>query len=177
MDFEALAFAVAIFGLRVIGNMITTVRLVMLVRGQRLITTLLAALESLIFALALGSVVSNLGNVLNLAAYSGGYAIGGYLGMELEHRLVKRYIAIRVISPLLSHEIAEAVRAAGYGATESFGQGAEGRVGSITIVVVHLEVRQVTKIVHEVDPNAFIYLEELRGISHGHFRRLMRQER
>lgn len=177
MDWETVAFAGGIFALRVIGNMIVTLRLVMLMRGHRLITTVLAAVESLIFALTLGSVVTNLSNVLNLAAYSGGFAIGALAGMELERRIVRRYIAIRVVSPLKGHDVAQAVRAAGYGATEGWGQGAEGTVGSVTIVVGHMEVKQVTKIVQEVDPKAFVYLEELRGISHGHFRRLMRQER
>lgn len=177
MELEALALAGGIFALRVVGNMITTVRLVMLMRGYRLVTMTLAALESLIFAVALGSVVQNLGNVLNLTAYCTGYAIGGYLGMELESRLVKRYVSVHVISPTLAHEIAQAVRAAGFGATESWGQGAEGQVGSVTIVVGHREVQQVANIVQAVDPQAFTMMEELRAISRGHFRRLMRPER
>ena len=69
MDTDVLLTAGGIFLLRVVGNMITTFRLVLIVRGQKLPSTIMAALEALVFALALGSVVSNLGNVWNLTAY------------------------------------------------------------------------------------------------------------
>jgi uncharacterized protein YebE (UPF0316 family) len=86
-------------------------------------------------------------------------------------------VAIQTISPRYAHDIAEAIRAAGYGATESWGMGGGGQVGSVTTVVGHHQVREITALVHKVDPAAFMMLEELRGISHGYFRRLLRQER
>lgn len=174
MDWELIATAAGIFGLRVVGNMLTTLRLVLILRARRLLSAILAIFESLIFAVALGSVVQNLNNGWNLAAYSLGFAVGGYLGMALESRLILRYVAINVISPHRAHDIAEAVRDAGFGATESWGQGATGEVGSVQIVVVHREVKQVVKLVQKVDDNAFVTFEELRGISRGYFRRFMR---
>ena len=177
MDLEVLTLAGGIFVLRVVGNMLTTLRTVMLVRGQKLRSSLLAMLESLIFAVALGSVVSNLGNIPNLTAYVTGYAVGGYLGLVVEGRLIQKFVAIQIISPRYAHSIAEAIREAGYGATESWGMGGGGQVGSVTAVVGHHQVREITKVVQDVDPAAFMMLEELRGISHGHFRRLLRPER
>jgi uncharacterized protein YebE (UPF0316 family) len=177
MELSVVLTAVLIFGLRVLGNMVTTVRLVLLVRGQKLMVTVLAMFESLIFALALGTVVKDLNNVMNLIAYCTGFATGGYLGMELERRLIQRFVAVRVFSPHKSHELALAIREAGFGATESWGQGAEGRVGMVEAVVGHQQVRAVTLIVQGVDGNAFVTLEELRGISHGYFRRSLRLER
>jgi uncharacterized protein YebE (UPF0316 family) len=177
VDLEVLTLAGGIFVLRVIGNMLTTLRTVMLVRGQKLRSSLLAMLESLVFAVALGSVVSNLGNIANLTAYVTGYAVGGYLGLVVEGRLVQKFVAVQVISPRNAHDIAEAIREAGYGATESWGMGGGGQVGSVTAVVGHHQVREITEVVQRVDPAAFMMLEELRGISHGYFRRLLRPER
>jgi uncharacterized protein YebE (UPF0316 family) len=177
MNTDILITAGGIFVLRVIGNMITTLRLVLIVRGQKISSSLLAVIEALIFAVALGSVVSNLNDVWNLAAYSVGYAVGGYLGLVLEHRLVQRYVSVHVISPKMAHEIAVAVREAGFGATESWGEGAEGTVGSVTVVVGHQEVKTVARIVHDIDPGAFLMMEELRAISQGYFRRFIRHER
>ena len=174
---DALLVAAGIFLLRVVGNMITTLRVVLMVRGQKISSSVLGALEALVFALALGSVVSNLGDLLNLTAYCLGYALGGYLGLVLEHRLVQRFVAVQIISPTLSHEVARAIRDGGYGATESWGRGAEGQVGSVTAVVGHQQVKEIIRIVERVDSDAFIMLEELRGISHGHFRRLARHAR
>ncbi len=177
MTSHVLIVAGGIFLLRLIGNMITTVRLVLIVRGQKLISTLLAAFEALIFAVALGSVVSNLDNLWNLAAYCLGYAVGGYLGLTLEQHLIQRFIAVQAISPRYAHEIAEALREAGYGATESWGLGGGGQVGTVTAVVGHRQVNEIVKLVHKIDDQAFVTFEELRGISRGYFRRLTRHER
>lgn len=176
MNYDVLLEFSGIFLLRVIGNMITTVRLVTLVRGQKIMSTILAIFEALIFALALGSVVTNLGNFWNLSAYCLGYAVGGYLGLVLEQRLIQRFVSIQAISTDQAHEIALAVRQAGYGATESWGEGAEGRRGMVTVVVGHRDVDHVTRIMQKVDPDVFVMMEELRGISRGYFR-LARQER
>jgi uncharacterized protein YebE (UPF0316 family) len=177
VDTGILISAGAIFVLRVVGNMLTTVRLVLIVRGQKLSSSLISILETLIFAIAFGKVVSNLDDVWNLAGYSVGFAVGGYLGLTLEQRLIQRFVAVHIISPTLAHEIAVAVREAGYGATETWGQGAQGQVGSVIAVVGHQQVRDVVRVVHGVDPKAFVTLEELRGISHGYFQRLVRPER
>ncbi|MBN1680290.1 MAG: DUF2179 domain-containing protein [Anaerolineae bacterium] len=170
MELEALLVAGGIFALRVIGNMMTTLRLVLIVRGQKLLSTVLAAFEALIFALVLGSVVTNLDNVLNLAAYCLGFAVGGYLGLVLEQHLIQRFISVTIISAVLSHDVAVAVREAGFGATEGWGEGAHGRVGSVTAVVGHQEIKQIVKIAQAVDPDAFVTMEELRSISRGYFR-------
>jgi uncharacterized protein YebE (UPF0316 family) len=177
MDWDMWLGVGGIFVLRVVGNMFTTLRLILIVRGQKLLSSIFAVLESLIFAVALGSVVSNLDNIPNLISYGVGYAVGGYLGVTLEQHFIQRFIAIQIISPTYAHDIALAVREAGYGATESWGLGGGGQVGSVTVVVGHQQVKDVNKIVQRIDPNAFVMIEELRGISHGYFRRLLRQER
>jgi uncharacterized protein YebE (UPF0316 family) len=176
MDWNVVLGAAGIFGLRVVGNMITTFRLVLVVRGQRIPSTVLSAFEALIFAVALGSVVTNLNNPWNLAAYCVGFAVGGYLGMLLENRMVQRFVLVQVISPQMGHEIAVAIREAGYGATEGIGQGAQGPVGSVSVAVGHHHVNRVVRVIQQIDPDAFVMTEELRAVSRGYFR-LMRQER
>ncbi|NLE52204.1 MAG: DUF2179 domain-containing protein [Chloroflexi bacterium] len=177
MELEALAVAGGIFALRVIGNIITTMRLVLIVRGEKLWSSVIGTIEALIFALALGGVVSSLDNLWNLAAYSVGYGVGGYLGLVLEQRLVTRFVSVNIISQHHGHDIAVAVREAGYGATEGSGKGGAGEVGSVTVVVRHRQVNDVVRVAHRIDPNAFVTMEELRGIARGHFRRLARPER
>ncbi len=177
VEWNEIGLVAAIFALRVIGNMMTTIRTVMIVRSQKFWSSVIGLFEALIFALALGSVVTNLNNIWNLAAYCIGYAVGGYLGLELEYRLVQRYVSVQVISPQFAHPIAQAIRQAGYGATESWGRGVEGQVGTVTAVVGHQQVSEVVRIARTIDPDAFILMEELRGISQGYFGRLARHAR
>jgi uncharacterized protein YebE (UPF0316 family) len=170
MDADVLLGAGGIFVLRVVGNMITTLRLITIMRGQRFVSTFLAIFEALIFAVALGSVVSNLDNLWNLSAYCLGYAAGGYLGMLVEHQFIQRYVSVNIISPAQWHEIATAIRAAGFGATEIIGQGIRGDVGTVRVVVGHRDVGRVLKLVQSIDPDAFVTTDELRAISRGYFR-------
>jgi uncharacterized protein YebE (UPF0316 family) len=78
---EAFAFALLIFGLRVLNNAMGTIRVIVMTGGQRGLSFVLAFLESLIFAFTASAVLTDLNNIPNLLAYSGGFAVGNYVGM------------------------------------------------------------------------------------------------
>ncbi len=170
LELDLILGALAIFALRLVGVSISTVRMLMLVQGRRALSSALGFFESLVFALAIGSVVTQLDNVWNLIAYCAGFATGTYLGMMLESRFITNFITVNVVSPHKAHQIAEAVRDAGFGATESWGQGAEGLVGAVRVVIRRRDVQKVIEIVNRVDPAAFITLDETRAVRHGYLR-------
>ncbi|MBN1202359.1 MAG: DUF2179 domain-containing protein [Anaerolineae bacterium] len=170
METGVLLTAGGIFLLRVVGNMLTTLRLIVLVRGEKLRSSALAIFETLVFAIALGNVVNNLNNGWNLTAYCLGYAVGGYLGMTLEQRLIKRFVAVDIISAHHAHVIALAVREAGYGATEGWGEGAQGSRGTVRVVTGNQDAKLVVQIVQRIDPEAFVTVDELRSITRGYIR-------
>src|SRR5690606_13120563 len=124
-----------------------------------------------------GGVVSSLDNIWNLTAYSVGYGVGGYVGLVIEGRLVTRFVSVRIISQKRAHDIAVAVREAGYGATESLGQGAAGTVGTVTVVGRHRHVDGVVRVAGQMGRAACGAMEVRRGSERGHFRRLARSER
>jgi uncharacterized protein YebE (UPF0316 family) len=177
LDAQILLGALAIFGLRIFGVAISTVRMLIMVQGRRLWTVALGFLESLVFAVAIGSVVTQLDNLWNMLAYCGGFAIGTYIGMMLETRLITNFLTVNIVSAHEAHRIAEVVREAGFGATEGWGQGAEGLVGSVRVVVQRRDVRLVVDVVSRVDPGAFITLDETRAVSHGFIRLTQRPMR
>jgi len=90
--------ALAIFALRVVNIAMDTVRMLTVLRGMKLISYILGVLESLLFILALGPVLSNLNNVLFILAYAVGYATGGWVGMIIEERLAFGFVHITVVS-------------------------------------------------------------------------------
>lgn len=164
---EVMATAAGIFALRVIGNMMTTIRLLMNTRGLLKGAFVIAIFESLIFALALGVVVANLDSIPNLIAYSVGFAVGGYLGMRLEERLTTYFIEVTAISMQHGHDIAMAIRDAGMGATEADAHGARGNVSMVKSVIERRQLRQCLKIIYDIDNNAFVTTAGLRGMEHG----------
>ena len=91
MTLELLAIPLLIFCLRVTNNVIGTVRLILVSRGRRAWSFGFAALESLLFAYTAGQVITDLENLPKLAAYVLGFAVGGFVGVQVENRFVKAY--------------------------------------------------------------------------------------
>lgn len=167
-----IALALAVFFLRIFNNAVSTIRVVFIARQQMLISSVLALIESLIFAFTVANVVNDLGNWMMLAAYSGGYAIGSYVGMALEKRLVKTFLVVNVIVQQGGHELALRLRDAGYGVTETLGDGRDGIVTMLRAIIDRRESPQVMSIIRESHPNAFIAVEEARTIRQGYFKGL-----
>lgn len=159
-----------IFALRVLGVTISTIRVLLMTRGMKLVVAVLGFFEVLVYALAIGKVVQDLNNIPNLLSYCLGFSIGTLLGMWLEGRMALGFATVRVVSPGKSHEVAEAIRQAGHGATEGRARGKDGLVGTVKTVVRRREVETVCAIIHRVAPDAFVTIEETRKVEHGYLR-------
>lgn len=122
-------WALFIFLFRVANVALGTVRALLVVRGERIAATLIGLFEALFFVVAVGKVVQDLGNLLNILAYSVGFAAGTWVGMILEKRLALGYVLVRIVSLQKGRGIAQVLREKGYGVTEMLGEGRAGRVG------------------------------------------------
>lgn len=164
-------FALMIFAMRVFNYAISTVRLVTIARDQRVISALLAGVEALIFAVVIANIVADLENLLNLFAYCMGAAIGSYAGMLLESRIITSFAVVNVVSNATNGEaIAATLREAGFGVTTLYGQGRDGIVATLRVVVNRREVGSVQRTVHEIHPGAFITVESAGRVQHGWMR-------
>ncbi len=170
MEIEAIALAAGIFAVRVLGNTITTIRLILITRGNKFWSTILAFFESLIFVLVLGAVVSNLGSILNLMAYCGGFAIGGYVGQWLEEKMTRGYVMVMVVTREQEKgaAIAKAIRAAGFGATEVSGRGGEGDVSIVESIIERHDLGKCSEVIQSIDPDSFITVQNLRMTQRGY---------
>jgi len=164
---EALLLAILIFALRVINQSLDTLRILVMMRGRKLASWLLGFAETTIFVIALSTVINDLNNILNIAAYAGGFASGNVLGMWVETRLALGHIDIRVISPKRGSAIVEKLRDEGYAVTEIPARGKDGAVTLLNASVRRKDVEKVREIVQAVDENAFITGEEMRPIWRG----------
>jgi uncharacterized protein YebE (UPF0316 family) len=99
--------ALVIFLLRVIDMSLDTMRMLFVVRGKKPIAWILGFLQSLVFVIAISTVLANLNNILNIVGYAAGFATGNVLGMFIEERLAIGHIAMRVISSKKDSGIAE----------------------------------------------------------------------
>ena len=123
---EALLIALGIFALRVLNQSLDTLRVMMMMRGRSLLTWLLGFAETVIFVITLSTVINDLNNILNIIAYSAGFATGNVTGLWIEGRLALGHIHIRVVSPKRGSKVAETLRAEGYAVTEIPARGRDG---------------------------------------------------
>jgi uncharacterized protein YebE (UPF0316 family) len=126
--------------------------------------------QSAIWVVAITSVLGHLNNPLAWIGYAAGFSTGNVIGMWIEDKLAIGYRHLRVISPRHGAEVAEAVRHAGYGATEVAGQGRDGAVAVVNASVRRRDLNRLESLIRQADPEAFIAVEEIRPVHRGYFR-------
>jgi len=161
LDPIAWLVATGIFFARLVNIALDTLRFMFTLRGKRGMAWILGFVESIIFVLVIGSVLTNLENPLNLIGYAAGFATGNVVGMAIEKRLAIGFTRFSIISNDHSTEIADTLRREGYGVTEI---PARGRESNFMLVECHVRRKQadaVEALALEIDPQAFITAEEV----------------
>jgi uncharacterized protein YebE (UPF0316 family) len=167
---EILLGAVLIFCLRLIDVSMGTVRILIAVRGRRLLAGVIGFFEITIFLVAISQVVTNIGNWWNVVAYAAGFATGTIVGMTIENRLAIGLAEVNIVSMGMGTEIAEALREEGYGATEFLGAGQANIVDTVRTVVRRREVPSVMALASALDDEAFVTVSEMKSAYGGRWR-------
>ncbi len=162
--------ALMIFSLRLLNMAVATVRLLMVIRGKKLVVWILGFIQPLIYVVVLNTIIQDLGNWFNLFMYAAGFASGNVIGMWVEERMALGHAHVQIISPKLGAAIAERLREKGYAVTEFSGRGRDGVVTLISASVLRKDIELVREIVEEVDESAFITAENLNPIRRGTWR-------
>jgi uncharacterized protein YebE (UPF0316 family) len=168
-DPNAWLMAGFIFSVRILSNTLDTMRMLAVVRGRKTISFFLGIAVTLLYVTAIGNVLKDLTNILNLAAYSIGFAVGNVVGMTLEERLAIGFTQITVISTSLGAAVAEQLREHGSAVTEIPARGRDGCVSVLEISVARKQVAAVEKVILKADPQAFITTRDVRPLRHGYF--------
>lgn len=168
LPLQSLGGALIIFGLRLTDVPIGTLKTVLMVRGMRRWATLLGLLEVTIWLTAMGRVMGQLDNPWNIAGYALGYSAGTWLGMWLESRLAFGSVKIHAVSLTRNNEIADVIRAAGYGVTQFQGYGQSGPLCIVGTIVERKHLNALLKSIREVDASVFITVDDTRQVVGGH---------
>jgi uncharacterized protein YebE (UPF0316 family) len=159
-----------IFALRVSDMSLDTLRVLFVIRGRKPQAWFLGFAQSAIWIAAITSVLANLQNPVNIIGYAAGFATGNVVGMMIEERLAIGHGHVRIISSRRGSAIAEAIRGAGYAATEIPGRGKDGTVAIINTSVRRRDIDRVRRAVAQIDEQAFITVEDVRPIHRGFWR-------
>src|SRR3990172_7211679 len=159
-----------IFVLRLSDMSLDTLRVLYVMRGQKIITWLLGFCQAAIFVAAITTVLRDLSNPLNIIGYAAGFATGNVLGMVIEDWLAIGFIHMRIISSRHGSAIAERLREGGFGVTEISARGKDGMVTVLNCSVKRKNVVKVHRMVNDIDEGAFITREDIRPVRRGFWR-------
>lgn len=156
-----------VFVARLTDVSLATIRIVMVVRGQKLYAAAIGFFEMLIYITTLNLIVHNLNNPLNLVIYAAGYATGNYLGPTIEEKLAVGTVTVQVITMKYPHELTELLREKGYGVTIIEGQGREGIRYILQIILKRKCMQNLRTEIDKWDKNAFWTIFDARSTKGG----------
>jgi len=152
--------ALIIFLLRLADVSLGTLRIAFLVRSRRGWAGVVGFLESIIWVIAAGQVLSQLDEPVKMIAYAGGYAAGTMLGSTIEGWLAMGDVLVRIVAPVASPHAYEALQGAGYPVTVVNGEGRDGEVRVAFAVMSRRKASEALRLVAEVNPEAFVTIED-----------------
>ncbi len=165
--FEGILGALLIFGMRLTDVSLGTIRMILAFQGRSVIAAAIGFVEVTIFIVAIGKVMGNLDNPLNVLAYSGGFAAGTLAGIAIEDRIALGTRFVRVITHRLNDRLVEALRGEGFGVTRVAGEGMQGKVYILFSVVRRKDLGRYIDRVQELAPKAFYTVEDARSSQGG----------
>jgi uncharacterized protein YebE (UPF0316 family) len=161
--------ALGIFALRVSDMSMDTVRMLFVMRGKKKFAWFLGFFQSVIYVVAISSVLAHLGNPLNVIGYGMGFATGNVVGMFIEERLAIGHTQVSIISSRLASAVVDRLRKEGFAVTEIPARGKDGTVGLLNVSILRRDIDKVETIVLETDPEAFVTIEDVRPLRHGYW--------
>ncbi len=161
--------AFGVFALRVVNITLDTLRFMLTMRGKKTISWILGFIESILFVVVMGAVLQDLNNILNIVGYAAGFATGNVVGMAIEKRLAVGFSHISIVSRQKGMAVAEALRAADFAVTEIPARGKDGMVSLLNCSVRRKECKDVEQIARDVDPEAFITVEDITPMQRGYW--------
>lgn len=158
-----------IFFLRIVDVSLATLRILFTMRDQRTLVPVIGFFEALVWVLAVGTAIQNMNSLIHIMGYAGGFASGTVVGLWIEAKLALGLATIRIIArdAAKGEVMADTLRDRGYGVTEFAGEGRNGKVQVIYMIVKRRQAQNVIREVEAMDKDAFITVEEPRAIHRG----------
>ncbi len=175
--FSLVILPLLIFTARVADVTFGTLRIIFISRGMKLLAPFVAFFEILIWLIAIGQIFQDIGSIVNILAYSAGFAVGNFVGILVEERMAIGINLIRVITQYDATDLISALKSNGYGVTAVDGAGKHGSVKLIFLVVKRKDIGTVIGMVQHFNPNAFYTIADVRSAKGGDIPHLYREPR
>jgi len=153
---NAFIMVAVIFTINVVYVTLSTIRMILTLKGRRYIASLVSMVEVVVYVVGLGLVLDNLNEIQNLIAYALGFGLGVIVGSIIEEKLALGYIVVNVTSSDPDLKFTKSVREKGYGVTSWNSYGMDGERLSMQILTPRKYELSLYELLQSIDPKAFI---------------------
>ncbi len=160
-----------IFFARIIDVSLGTIRMILVIRGNKVPAALIGFFEILVYTVALGMVVGSLDDPLKLTIFCFGFAMGVLLGSVIEERLALGYRGIQAIIDREHFHVVHELRDEGYPVTTWEAIGKVGPKLVLNIVVRRNMAKVIADKIYEKDPAAFLVFMEPKQFRGGYIKK------
>jgi len=138
--------ALFIFFARICDVSLGTMRIIFVSKGYKTWAAGIAFVELMIWIIVISKVIHNLDHWLTYVAYAGGFAAGNYIGMVIEEHLTLGHELIRIITKKAPDKLLQHLKKEGYGITSLKGNGINGEVGVVYVIIKRNRINQIKEI-------------------------------
>jgi uncharacterized protein YebE (UPF0316 family) len=155
---------VLIFTARVADVTLGTLRILFVSKSMKLLATLAAFLEVMIWVLAIAQIMQDLGNVINYIAFAGGFAIGTFVGISIEEKMAMGLATMWIVTEDDATELINRLKLKKYVVTSVGARGLKGEVRIVFTIMKRKDMNEIIDVVKKLNPNAFVSTSDIRAI-------------
>lgn len=144
---------------------ISTIRIIFVMSGNRIIAPVLSFFEAIIWLLAIGQIFNNIDNVWSYVAYAGGYAAGTFIGIVIEEKLAYGRVVLRLFAQKNVDELIGYLEENDYRYSILDAAGRKGKVNVLFMVVRRDNLKKLLSNIDTFHPKAFYTIEGVRQVS------------
>ncbi len=155
---------------------ISTLRIILVSKGNRKIGSILALVEIFLWIFIAGNVITNLSsNPWKAVMYGLGFAVGVYLGSLIEELLAFGKILVQAVVPFdIGLDVSTTLRENGYGLTTVKGKGRTSDKLVLMIYSNRKDAKEIVNIIKTVEPDAMIISNESTSLAGGYMKQFKR---
>lgn len=168
---ELLFLCIKVFFIRIIDVSMGTLRTIITVKGNRVVATIIAFFEALIWFLVVKeALTTDMKSIWIGLSYAGGFSVGTFVGSFLSSKFIKGTIGFQVILSNRNDETVDKLRNKGYAVSvvDVMGQNNEKKY-MLFIEINHQRRNELTNIIKNLDNKAFIVVNESKFVMNGYF--------
>lgn len=166
-----LLLCIKIFFVRILDVSLGTVRTIVTVKGQNFVAALIGFVEVFVwFVIVQEALTTDSRSLWVAVSYAGGFATGTYIGGFLSGKLIKGNFGIQVVTSNNSMKLVDTLRQEGFAVSVIDVKGqTEGQKHMLFLEIDKFRFNHVKRVVHAIDPKAFLVVNETKYVQNGYF--------